>query len=389
MKFCLFSFISFIVFTSCNTNLSPIPIVYIDSEQDVTVNHKILTGFQIHDNGQVFTVKGTVKYRGGFSIGFNKKSYAVEFNNKIAWAGLPKEDDWVFNASYIDKTFLRHKIGFDLFRSMNSQNIAPKSTYIRVVENGIDKGLFVLMQKLTPKIVGLNKNDDKALLFKEPPIFYINEFPVQDINNRFQQKHPKLKIEDKSEVMYQFRDFLFQVDEETFYSEIENWLDINNIIEWYLLVLFANAGDNINKNFYFYKTDSTTPFRVALWDFDHSFGRDGDNELNMMDMPLGLHKSILFTRLRDNPQLQFNEKLIKRWNSLRKENVISHFTINQMINQNVFPILPYIKENEKLWPYNSSDYFDDNDVYKELALFRRFTQLRIKDLDKLFCYSAE
>ena len=46
----------------------------------------------------------------------------------------------------------------------------------------------------------------------------------------------------------------------------------------HLLLYLSNGGDGITKNFYIYKMDEETPFRIALWDCDHSFGRDGDNE---------------------------------------------------------------------------------------------------------------
>ena len=57
-----------------------------------------------------------------------------------------------------------------------------------------------------------------------------------------------------------------------------------------------------------------------------------------------------------------------------------------MISQNIWLILPYIKENEKLWPYNSPDYFDDNDFFEEIDLLRNFIKTRLSDLDELFCY---
>ncbi len=49
------------------------------------------------------------------------------------------------------------------------------------------------------------------------------------------------------------------------------------------MLLLSNNGDGVMKNFLLYKIDSNTPFRIALWDYDHSFGRDGDNELNLME----------------------------------------------------------------------------------------------------------
>ncbi|MCO5230347.1 MAG: CotH kinase family protein [Chitinophagales bacterium] len=148
----------------------------------------------------------------------------------------------------------------------------------------------------------------------------------------------------------------------------------------------ANAGDNIVKNFYLYKKDAQTPFCIALWDFDHSFGRDGDNELSNSDKPINLKRSILFVRLWNNPFLNFNQKLVNRWHELRSRNIICDNELNKMIDNNVQIILPYISMNSLLWPLNSPDYYDDNSFPEEVTLMKTFIDKRIKALDKLYCY---
>ncbi|HOZ31211.1 MAG TPA: CotH kinase family protein, partial [Bacteroidales bacterium] len=70
--------------------------------------------------------KSTIKCRGGFSSKFFKHSYRIELNDKFSPYGLPKEDDWILNANYIDKTFMRHKLSYDIFRMMGENNLAPE-----------------------------------------------------------------------------------------------------------------------------------------------------------------------------------------------------------------------------------------------------------------------
>ena len=53
---------------------------------------------------------------------------------------------------------------------------------------------------------------------------------------------------------------------------------MENLIDWHILLLFTNNGDGLMKNYYFYKMDSETPFRFAIWDYDHTFGRDESAE---------------------------------------------------------------------------------------------------------------
>ncbi len=368
---------------SCTKEGKILPRLLISTNKDIRMHKNISSDFIWVDLSDTLQLKGKVKYRGGHSLRYEKKSYAVEFTEKVMLAELPLEDDWVLNASYIDKTFMRHKLGYDLFMKMSRNNKAPLSTYITVFENGRYKGIFILMQKLTANVLDIKQD---GLLFKEPPVFYAGEMKFQEDSNLFQQKFPKIRQKDKKEILLQFREFLLQSDEKEFAEKIYQWVDIQNVADWYTLVLFANAGDNIVKNFYLYKTDARTPFRIALWDFDHSFGRDGDGERNLMKNPANFKSSVLFTRLRENPYLNFNALLEQRWKTLRENDVISYKEINKMIAENHEKIYPYISQNQAIWPYDSPNYFDNNNYYQEIAFMRSFIKNRIIELDKIFCY---
>ena len=64
---------------------------------------------------------GNIKCRGGISSKYNKHSFSLELEKKYSLAKLPIDDDWIINANYIDKTFMRHKICYDIFKEMNSK----------------------------------------------------------------------------------------------------------------------------------------------------------------------------------------------------------------------------------------------------------------------------
>ena len=135
------------------------------------------------------TLSGAIKCRGGMSSKYYKHSFSLELDNKYSFANLPHDDDWILNANYIDKTFMRHKISYDLFSEMNSKNIASKSNYINVYINDQYEGLYVLMEEINGGMVDLNKHDTLAMLFKDPPIFREKRLSyVQDSLNYYQQK---------------------------------------------------------------------------------------------------------------------------------------------------------------------------------------------------------
>ena len=267
---------------------------------------------------------GKIKCRGGISSKYYKHSFSLELDKKQALANLPINDDWIINANYIDKTFMRHKISYDLFREMSSKNIAARSSYVTISVNDIYEGLYVLMEEVNGSMVGLNKGDSMSMLFKDPPIFIKERLKVtQDSSNYYQQKYPKIHKSDKTYYIESFKDFLFYSSDLDFTRNISTWVDIENVIDWHLILLFSNNSDGIMKNFYLFKKDKNTPFRFAIWDYDHSYGRDGDNELNMMEREINCNRSILLERLSQIPEIGYLSQMKRRWLELREQNIIS------------------------------------------------------------------
>ena len=326
-----------------------------------------------------------IKYRGGSSAKYGKHSFSIELEKKYNFLFLPNDDDWILNASYIDKTFMRHKISYDLFRQMSRDNISSKSMYVNVSVNGQSQGLYLLMEEVNGGMAGIDKTDSMSMMFKDPPLFYEDRIPApQDPLNYYQQKYPKIHETDKTWYIEKFKDFLFNSTDAVFLEKVNEWVDIRNITDWHILLFLTNNSDGIMKNFYLYKRNATTPFQIAIWDYDHSFGRDGDNELNMMERELNCSRSILIRRLMETPGSEYPENLKNRWLELRNEGIISLDNILEHISRNNRLIKDEVEKNFEIWPADSKWYFDGNGYQEEVELIKTFTSLRIDQLDNRF-----
>jgi hypothetical protein len=325
----------------------------------------------------------SIKYRGGMSRKYHKHSFSLELDDKLSIGNLPRDDDWILNANYIDKTFMRHKISYDIFRQMSQKNIASKSSYINVSINEHEQGLYVLTEEINASMILLHKKDSLAMLFKDPPIFYSERLSyVQDSLNYYQQKYPKIQKNDKTYYIEKFKDFLFNSTDSLFVRDISKWVDIQNVIDWHIILLFSNNEDGIMKNFYLYKLDSQTPFRFAIWDYDHSFGRDGDNALNMAEKKLDWNRAILLKRLSQIAETGYLPKLKKRWHELRNLNIITLQNFKEHIDQNDKIINKVVDDNFAIWPCDSKWYFDNNNYQQEIDLMLQFVERRANELDE-------
>ena len=373
--------------THCNQNQNQdqFPELRINDRGTVTWKEKGECEIIYCSEGDSIVIPAHAKFRGSISSRYAKHSYSVEFESKISFGNIPADDDWVINANYIDKTFMRHKISYDLFNQMGKLNLAPRCFYLNLVANKKPKGLYVAMQEVNAAMVGLVKSDTMAMLFKDPPVYFRDSLDfIQDRNNYYQQKYPKKHESDKTWYLEEFRDFMFNSPDSMLLADVEKWIELQNLIDWHLLLLFTNNGDGVMKNFMLYKIDGYTPFRIALWDYDHSFGRDGGYTLNMMENPVEPERSELIKRLMEIPGSGYPEMLRERWWQLKKADILTLHNIEQHIEQNDRIIREQIPGNAEIWPLDSKWYDDDNSYDEELQLILDFVTLRVNQLDEYF-----
>lgn len=345
-------------------------------------DHKIDMFWQEISKDSTLSYQGRIERRGGMSIGYPKHSYEIDLYQDMPLAGLPKDDDWILNANFIDKTFMRHALAYDLFRAMNRNNVAAFYQYVELSLNGKYNGLYVLMEKLDKSTLGINKKDTSAVIFKEPPIFRIKKgFKPQKKGNYHQQTFPKIKHRDKSAFIEDVQDFIINSSDEVFKKQFPTIFDIENIVDWNLLLLLTNNSDGILKNFYLYKKDAKTPLRVAPWDYDHSFGRDGDNELNMIK-PLDLNRSNLFQRLLKMNWYQ--TRLKARWRELNALDILSTNGLKARIARQKNRIDTLVTKNFQRWPVGGKPYYDDNNFEAEIQVMCDFLAMRAEQLEMFF-----
>ncbi len=329
------------------------------------------------------TLDGRIHYRGGISAGYPKHSLALKLDERYPLCGLPADKDWILNANYIDKTFMRHKLCYDLFRLMDEEvNRAPLCAYATLTVDGHGQGLYVVMQKMDASTLGIDKGDSTSVIFKEPPVMYDERIVPQDPDNYYQQTFPKKRKDDRTAQAEAIVAFLQDSPDEVFRAEVGQWFDLKNIADWQLLLLLSNNADGLRKNFFLYKVDDATPYRVAPWDYDHSFGRDGDNEPNMLRDTVDCNRAVLLRRLWQWPE--YRSQVARRWQQLRTEGLFTEATLNRMIADNAAQIEAAVKANELLWPVDNDIYYDANHFDAELDIMREFIGRNIERLDTLF-----
>jgi subtilisin-like proprotein convertase family protein len=142
---------------------SNLPIVLIDTYgMLIPDDPKIPAGFKILNNGPgvrnyltdppEFSGTVGIEVRGSSSQQFPKKSYGLEtwdaLGNSIdtTLLGMPSESDWILNANYTDKSFLRNVMAYQVWTNMG--HYATRYQMVEVLINGQYKGIYIFSEKI-------------------------------------------------------------------------------------------------------------------------------------------------------------------------------------------------------------------------------------------------
>jgi len=306
---------------------------------------------------------------------------------------------------------MRNKLSYDLFRSFSENNYAPNIEYVLVYLNDEFWGIYALTERVDKNRLNLNKNDTNSVIFKDAPIscspdkheknykdfiefsnwaeFYKNfsdrAFEKLLSEVYYNQRYPNIYDgeQNKKQLIFDVTEFIFNSPDHSFLNDsvFSLYFDIDNIIDWHLLLLISNNSDGKLKNFYLYRRDGKSPYIFCPWDYDHSFGRDGGGELDQNSF-IDVSNVKLLDRLIETNAFNYRKKLYNKFLLLKKKKILRHRSINKMIDNNIALLEPFIDQHEKRWPPQAIDYFKNSDFSKEILLMEGWIKLRLDKVEE-------
>jgi hypothetical protein len=386
-----------VCFSQTTFTSSNLPIVVIDTRGvEIPNEPKIEATMGIIDNGSGnrnnltdpfngYNGKIGIEIRGQSSTMFDKKQYGIETRNSggedstASLLGLPAESDWVLNANYLDKTFMRNILAYKLFNDFG--RYATRTRFCEVVLNGKYIGLYILQEKikrdknrvniskLEPEeitgddltggyIVRIDKIDSGDQYWTSPFLPYSGSY-ARVLYQYYYPDGTDIVSEQKKYIKDYVTAFETLMNSSSYNDPFANYLDyidIDSFVDMFLLNEFTKSTDAYRISAYFHKNVDSKGGKLVAgppWDFDIAFGvADYDNGYD----PSGwqaLYKN--YTSM-ENPfwcRKLFNDpifknKFIKRWNEL-KNNVLSTTTINKYIDDTILEINEAVTRNFNKW----------------------------------------
>jgi len=156
---------------------SNLPIVIINTYgQQIPDDPKIPAGLKIINNAPgvrnyitdppEYEGNSGIELRGSSSQSFPKKSYGLETWNALGISidttllGMPSESDWILNANYTDKSFLRNVMAYQVWENMG--HYATRYKFVELMLNGQYRGIYIFSEKI-------KRNNDRVDIAKLKP----------------------------------------------------------------------------------------------------------------------------------------------------------------------------------------------------------------------------
>ncbi|MFO7867723.1 MAG: CotH kinase family protein [Bacteroidales bacterium] len=371
------------------TNL---PIAIISTPNKIYDEPKTVAHLSLYlpQNDECFTSDIGIEYRGATSLFYPKKSFGFALTHSINTSDrysseigtMRKNEDWIFDAMYIDKSRVRNMVSFKLWNELDSLKRGIQSQLVEVFINHSHQGVYCFNEKLNPEFLGLTQKG--ALLYKG--VSWLNGGTKFETNNPYpessyrwdgwEQVYPDPEYTTQWEPLDTLKNIAVNYSDEDFITHIGSYINIDNVIDYYIFLNLISAWDNAGKNIFLTRSHSAEKFSFLPWDLDGTWGYFWDGKHITHTNIINTNQ--LFNKLiKLNPD-NYKTKLKTRWFELRNS-ILTYEHIHDVFEKEFETVLSSncIKIENKKWDL-------DVNIKEERAFTYSWIKRRLRFLDQYY-----
>jgi hypothetical protein len=341
----------------------------------------------------------SIEVRGESSADFPKRSYDFETQDpdgndtSVVLLGMPKENDWVLQGPFADKSQIRNAFMYNLARKTGRWH--PRVKFCELIMDGEYLGLYTLIEKIKrdSSRVYVAKLKSEEISGEDLTGGYILKF---DKGANFMQiQYPKASDLQPEQVNYIRSFYSGYINTLLSNSGLDPEIGYPKYIDYYSLIdyiIFAEMAKNCDAylySTYFYKDKDDRNPKLQfgpLWDYDLCFGNaywQAGDVINAWQFAYPSNYRFRIKRLFQDPGLV--NLFQDRWFELRKSflHQDSLFaTIDEMVEELAEPL----ERNYNIWPvineYLFTNVYNVADYSEEIAHIKTWLTRRLEWIDE-------
>ncbi len=364
-----------------------VSIVSIETDEDITDEPKVDCSLSVISADSSYTRRNIAAEIEliDTSESIPKDSYSLNIKEDAITGDVPEILDlgstkrYRLSASYMDRSFLREKLSYEIFKSLSDDDIAPEGRFVELYENGSYKGLYILYQRVDRNLFSVSnydrEEDTHSVIYEA--VNWRADFTRDE--DGFSQIEPDMDNDGPYfDPLLELEDLIINSGEEEFLENIKNMVDMESLLDNHILFILSGCTDEIASNNYIYRgNDETDRFKFSPGShYMSGFGRD--SFWVKVDSEAVNYGTRLFNRLYQDED--YRERLKSRWNDLRKE-ILTAENIHGLIDNNIYGLDDAAGRDLSAWPVNPGNCEDDYSSGQEVEYIKSFIGDRLEWLD--------
>lgn len=311
---------------------------------------------QMVTNGR--TVSVSVRYRGGHTRNYPKRSYEV----------VRKGQAFHYNAEFDDPSMIRNALSFSFFPMIGVP--APKTKHVLLMINDQPLGVYLEIEGVeslffrrrsigaSSLFYAVNNRADFGLF--NPETNRLKSSLLSGYEYRFGQASEKIKLRTLIRGIHSREGAELQ-------RFIESHLDVSNYLSWLSGAVLTGNYDGFEQNYAIYRSRITSKWRMIPWDYEGTWGRNCYGRLvdhGLVSVKGYNHLTSKLLELRKY-RMQYKKILLRALNGPFSETHLMPY-VHEMIKQ----LAPYIRQDgTRKWTYH--DFLSEPDVIRSYIRARR------------------
>lgn len=266
--------------------------------------------------GRVYAAEA--EYRGKL---YPKKSFTLRFPEEDRFSDPVRGFDGARTIALVsgfdDNSYIRTRLLFELWRRLDAEHLYVRSFHAVVYLNGQYHGLYLLAEHVdgeVPARFGLRKDGNLYLAVDQDANFSALDrlsMPKSSLSVGYEKREgsPPAGEPGAFDDLEELVAFVSGSSDDEFRTRFAELVRRRDYENWWILVMFALAGDNDEKNSLHYHDPEGGPWRVFLAESNWAFGQNGQTVREPATTPRISTHNLLFKRLLDDPAVGLRQRL--------------------------------------------------------------------------------